>query len=502
MLDETRSLAHEQAGLISLRAWRLSDEMLGKRVAEVAERQRAVVRLVEMWRQVLLPGSVTHVTGRGSYTFVRAGLSILPVLFGLLGILVPGPGQDALACPGALFVNQLSPPIAGQRAGFRLFVKDGFGQGPGWQAIPIQVDPVDEDGHLKFFEDDAYLKQNAESTDFMTFRPETFGERLDKKRDKLPCQGEHVYELTDPTKKRYAYLTSCGAKATPVKHAPAVSFDRSGHRLESEGYRYRFNPKNYMQFDEIGFRNAMGLFEPVALDSRLMIRADVRKFFTMHFDSDEIESQLEASRLGPVGDLARLSFFLKILVFKIKMSLSTDVGFFSDSGHIPMMVSLPVNAHDYLHPKSGILYSWKLGPTATKAPKVVDMPLLDPAETKKGFEHLASIGRKFCKGTYCDYRYTVEIDSRRLSMDLGIKRELVNRGFFPIYVDDVAKYREAMGWEIDKKDAEGRVGMYFEVSGLPKGGHPWDFWLRLGSSGERSKQCPAWVRVATVQPGK
>lgn len=365
--------------------------------------------------------------------------------------------------------------------------------------MPVQVDPVDEEGHLRFFDDDAYLRRDAEATDFVTFRLETFGRRFNPKVDKLPCRGDQVYELWDAAKKRYAYLTNCGSAATAVTHPTAVSFDHPGHRLESDTYRYRFNPDNYMQFDEIGFRNNLGLFEPVAFDSKLMIRADVRKFFTMHFDSDEIISKLEASRLGPVGDLARLSFFLKILVFKIKMSLSTDVGFFSDSGHIPMMVSLPVNSYDYLHPRSGILYSWKLGPSAAKAPKIVDMPLLDPEAVKKGASHLATVGKKHCRGGLCDYRYTVEIGPRRLSMDLGIQRALVDRGFFPIYVDDVEKYREAMGWEIDKKDATGRVGMYFEVSGLPKGGHPWDFWLKLGSTGDQTKRCPAWVRVATVK---
>lgn len=403
-----------------------------------------------------------------------------------------------MACPGALFALETSPRITGPRQGLRLFAKDPVGVGSAWRAIPLQVDPIDGDGHLVFFEDSSYMNRAVDAYDYLNFRVEDFGERFDPTKDKLPCAGSLVYEVKDDAGKRYAYLTNCGLVAAPVSHPFLVAFDKKNHRLESATYQYKFNPENYMQFSSIAFRGADG-WDVVAEDSRMLIRADVKNFFTMNFDSRQIESHLEESRLGPVGDLARLSFYLRILFFKIDLRLSTDVGFFLDSGHIPMMVNIPVNAYEYLHPASGILYTWALSPAAEAGVKDVHMPLLDVDTVKKGYVELAKIGQRSCRKGDCEYRYTVDVRGRRLSMDLVVKKALVDRGFFPIYVDDVNKYKEAMGWELNVPKDVRRPGIYFEVSGLPKGGHPWDFWLKLGSPKDGASDCPVMVRVTKMK---
>lgn len=401
---------------------------------------------------------------------------------------------EAFACPGALFDFETTPRMSGVRQGVRLFAKgSSAGSKTGITAVPLQIDPIDEDGHLVFFGDNSYLGKNLERYDMFSFRTEHFGEKIDPKTEKLPCQGQHVFEVRDE-KGGFAYLTNCGLLAPPVFHPFRVSFQKDEHLLESGVYQYRFNPENYMQFHSIAFKNGAS-WAKVAEDSRMLIRADVKNFFDMNFDSRQIESHLEASRLGPVGDLARLSFYLRILFFKIDLKLSTDVGFYEDSGRIPMMVNIPVNAQEYLHPASGILYSWALSPEAEKAPKEINMPALDVKEVKKGYKEYAKVGLKHCKVTDCTFAYSVDFQGRRMSMDLVVKKALVERGFFPVYVDDIVKYRKDMGWDLSFPPGTKRPGLYFEVSGLPKGGHPWDFWLRLGTPKEAGKDCPTLVRV-------
>jgi len=403
----------------------------------------------------------------------------------------------AKACPGALFAGEFSPVLQGPRAGLRLFTKAGPAS-VGWRTIPLQVDPVDSDGMLIFFDDAAYLGKNIAQTDYLTFRPEDFGKAFTPGRDHLPCQGAVVYELKDEARGSYGYLTNCGPLAPQaLSRPPAVAFDRTHNLLESAFYRYRFNSDNYMQFDSISFKNLQNAWDLIAKDSRLLIRADVKNFFTMSFDSRQIESHLEASRMGPVGDLARLSFYLRIFVFKIQMSLSTDVGFYADSGHIPMMVNIPIDAFNYLHPASGILYSWVLSPLAQAGKTDIHMPRLDVGLVKKGAKELAKAGLTYCNGADCLFRYTVDVRGRRLSMVLGVKRDLVAKGFFPLYVDDVSHSREAMGWDPDATPGS-RHGMYFEVSGLPSGGHPWDFWLKLGPQTGDTSVCPTPVRIARL----
>jgi hypothetical protein len=130
------------------------------------------------------------------------------------------------------------------------------------------------------------------------------------------------------------------------------------------------------------------------------------------------------------------------------------------------------------------------------------MPALDPAIVKKGWRELAKEGLKNCVGKQCLFKYTVEIGDKTLSMDLGVERRLVERGFFPIYVEDARRHAEAMDWEFDLKKNEVRTGMYFEVSGLQAGGHPWDFWLRLGGPAAASAVCPAPLTAELVKESR
>ena len=128
------------------------------------------------------------------------------------------------------------------------------------------------------------------------------------------------------------------------------------------------------------------------------------------------------------------------------------------------------------------------------------MPVLDPEVVKKGPRALADIGVRYCQGKDCHFRYMVDLNGQRLAMDISIRRDLVERGFFPFYVSDASAVSDSMGWDGGEgMDGSARSGMYFEVSGLPQGEHPWDFWLRLGSPVESRRSCPAPVRVNLIR---
>ena len=402
------------------------------------------------------------------------------------------------ACPANLFLGQLPDQLKGLRANMRLYVQSATKPGH-WQTIPLQVDPIDENGRLVFFGSSDYMQESLTASDLLVFRIEDFGPKLVGRSGQLQCSGGQIYELNETTTNRYAYLTNCD-QAGAVHYPNTVSFDAAAKQLQSPLYKYQFNSKNHMLFQAIKFRLHNGTWEEAATDSQMLIRADVKNFFTMLFDSRHIESNLEENRSGQLGSLARVTFFLRVLFFKIRMSLATDVGFFSYSGHIPMMINIPVNASAYLRHGSGIFYSWVLSSAARSGGRGVDMPVLDPEVVKKGPRALADIGVRYCQGKDCHFRYMVDLNGQRLAMDISIRRDLVERGFFPFYVDDASAVSDSMGWDGGEgMGGSARSGMYFEVSGLPKGEHPWDFWLRLGSPVESRRTCPAPVRVKLIR---
>lgn len=422
------------------------------------------------------------------------GRFVIFLLFSALIVASP-----AMACPATLFNNELSPNFTGLRVNIKMYAwsdETAADKPAGWRTIPYQVDPIDSDGFLMFFKDDAYTRAPVGKDDVFIFNPEAFGKQVDLRKNPLPCKSSSVFQLYDLVGKRFAYLASCDGPQSPEVFPFQVSFNDKENFLESGSYRYRFNENNYMLFKDISFRDQAGNLRSVAWDSEMLIKADAKRFFTMRFDSQDIVSRLEESRRGPVANLARVSFFLKILFFKIRMSLNTDVAFFRESGHIPMMINIPVEANHYLNAKSGILYSWVKSPAALFKSSPQDIPVIDPGLIAQGHKRLGEYGLKFCRGSDCRFRYHMEVDGKLLSMDLGIKKELVQRGFFPMYVPDVASFQKDMDWSEKYLNAKDRTGLYFEVSGLEKGGHPWDFWLRLGGNSSDYKRCPATVFIS------
>jgi len=411
-----------------------------------------------------------------------------------------------LACPATIFNVELDPQLTGDRDSLRVFVKDAGSPGV-WRSQVVQLDPVSEDGRFLFFKDESWQENPIEKFDRMTIATESFGAPRGKG-EQLPCRGAVVYQLEDKQAPgRYAYLTSCPDKSlAPARRskADAVAYLRDASVLETKQYRYEFNLRNNMLFKSIHLNMPGGATKLIAADSDLLIKSDVKKFFTLRFDSGDIESYLEKTRPGPIGTLARVSFFLRVLFFKIRMSLTTDVTFYANSGHIPMMVHLPIEAPRHLNPGSGILYSWRLAPDVTFESSQARMPTLVPADVAKGVEHIARTGVVHCRASWCRYRFVATMNhggpSRELAMEFELSKDLVSKGFFPQFVPDVASFNKDMGWGIDEwKLKTPRLGLYFEVSGLPAGGSPWDFWLRLGT--DRSSVdglCPRGVNIRNM----
>ena len=197
--------------------------------------------------------------------------------------------------------------------------------------------------------------------------------------------------------------------------------------------------------------------------------------------------------------LARVSFYLKILFFKIKLSLTTDVAFYDDSAQIPMMIYLPYSAEKNLHPRSGILYSWVKAPGAERLMQQDGVPpALDGASNRYSVKGLAAKGTSFCDSVLCRYRMPVRASGRDIMMDFFIPPDFAKLAFFPQRVDDVADEAKSMGWGESYESAKKREGFYFELSGLPEGLSPWNFWIRLTDAASAAR-CPLEVKVEKLR---
>lgn len=366
----------------------------------------------------------------------------------------------------------------------------------------MDVVPLSVDGEMLFFGDENWRQEPLASTDRVVFEESSFGLKRNN-REGLPCLERGVTEIvsqSDPS--RGLYLVSCPGRSGPGFAKP-VNYDPSQFLLSGLNYAYWFQPKNHMLFKEIRLGPSV-IGGPLkgggergkiaAKDAQMWIHSDVKNFFTLDLSGSDMESYLEKYRTGSMSMVGRVQFYLKILFFKIKLSLTTDATFFADSAHIPQMITLPDRAAGRLRPGSGIVYGWK--PNDIGAFRIVNAQLPDvvPLGAKEGIEHVAAMAKPWCHSDPCDFKLEFLANGQNLAMDFRIPRRLVERGFFPQLIRDMKGMTKTAGW--GDSDEMGDVGLFFEVSALEAGTHVYDFWLRLG---ETRGRCPRAVSVVNYR---
>lgn len=353
---------------------------------------------------------------------------------------------------------------------------------PDYRLYLPEIVPLNEFNQIRWFADETWKRATISEMDQIIIEQDLFGPPAEHPlnlRGCTPRQGIPIKSRTQGDV-RVAYLAHC--EDAVIKKIPLqpsrVRFDLNQGYLQSSRYHYKFNPKSHMLFESISVKSRDGISTELARDADLLIRADIRNFFSMQFDSSDITSMMKSYRSERVGAFGTLGFYLNILFFKISLDLNTDVRFFESSTHIPMILTVPVDGNKRLHPKSGVLYSFILT-DAVQTPAQHEMPILKDAPSSP------AEGLKFCSDEVCIYKLTfsqVQPDAKALMMELKLPRSLVALGMFPHYVADVSNHAQDMKWSLSKTQTrQRRVGIYLEVSGLPKGEHSWDFWMELGN---------------------
>lgn len=378
---------------------------------------------------------------------------------------------------------------------FSVTASDGL-----WQEITTEIVPLDPDGLLRFFPDEMWRRDFVNVYDRLLLNPDQFGpkKQVSTSVDKASgnplryynfpgCTSSYVFEIAEASRAEHvAYLAVCGGK-TQLEPTTPVTYDTQQFNLRSPSYLYSFQPTNHMLFKEISLYPN---FIQVAKKASMIIHNDIRNFFNLNLSGQDLESYLEEYRSGPLSLVGRLKFYLKILFFKIKLSLTTDASFFADSAHIPQVITIPPRAEGRLNPTSGILYSWSLPEGALVDPQ---MPVAQPKLAKDGIEKVAEMAAPYCSGGNCSFKIKVVVGNRSIGMQFGLPRQLITRGFFPQMVKDVDGFKKQASWA--DEDEVGNSGLYFETSGLPAGSFGYDFWLQLGDSTETCPRTVSFKRI-------
>ncbi len=333
------------------------------------------------------------------------------------------------------------------------------------------------------------------------------------------CAGGRLWELdqssvavSGATSKQFLYLMGCqrapdGLSKSSDNNVPAVMFDAKALKIESPGFRYQMNRGNQMLFDRLEASAVNGPMEVFLEDGNFDIRADFKNFFSMHFTSGNVGSKIVGSRNGTASALARLNFELNVLFLQLDLQLNTDLLFFRDSVFLPMIMKIPRDAWKYVHPGSGVLYSWFPAPGTKAVEGWIDMPRRTIFESKDDVKARSrEVMARHCQSDgICRFRAAVGRgpDNRIVVMELIVPQSQVQGGFFPQYVSDAVSEVGELGWSwTGSKSKRRREGLYFELSQLAKGEHGFDIWLRLmpGDGNPKSASfCPPGTAVQEIR---
>ncbi len=399
--------------------------------------------------------------------------------------------------------------VGKSRSSLVIMANTGTSSSPSFTKYPASVIPLTKSGYIKWFADDdrSWKESILELNDRVLIKSRWFGSAVATPPTFEGCSSKSMLRVSwilkaaSPTP---TLLTSSPSVdlSTSLAHIPAgkevflascspqfvgelltipseVSYDLKAGFVESQNYFYKFKTDNHMLFESVMIKRSDGALVEIASDGDLLIRSDVKKFFTLNFNASDIESHLKSHRSEIFGLIGTLGFYLKVAFFRISLDLDTDVHFFNSSAHIPMVLTIPVDASKKLNKKSGVLYSFFLGEGV--ALKSSNLPKL----STHGDNDRAAMAQ--CSRDACSYELSfgrAETNDHAslptFSMDLILPRRLVDRGMYPQYVEDVVDAAKDMSWQIPKSyRGRKRVGLYLEVSGLNQGEHPWDFRMTL-----------------------
>lgn len=401
-----------------------------------------------------------------------------------LGFLIVFNTSTGFSCPAIFLANSIpyKNKYEFQRKNISLYA---FERGL-WVQKAIQFNDIKSDGTINYDLKANRLKAALKPSDRIVVHPQSFSKKAPSG-VKFPCSSTKMIELRNG--RSYGYLVFC--KDEQKQLDPQIHYNAEERILQANRYSYSHDSSNHLNFKSINLKINRS-DETIAYDAEQLIRADVKNFFTMNFKAGDVTASLEKDFTGSVSYLALLRFYLKILFFSIDISLTPEVHFFRDSLYMPMSLYSPVNAQRYLNKGSGIFYSWKTSPKLEWSKSKSKMPRF----IAKGKYHKEF--KSYCRRKYCTFTLQGLLDKQDIRMIFSIDQSLVEKKFYPQVYWDMQKPIDSFEEDLSD-DPQGRMGVFFETSQLPKGGHFWDFWVSMGKN---YRYCPISIRLKSLSAHK
>jgi hypothetical protein len=287
--------------------------------------------------------------------------------------------------------------------------------------------------------------------------------------------------------------------APPLAKASYVQFDLPNAQVITSRYRYLFNNKNYLVVRGVQIEERDRKEEQIILSSAVYMRLDMKYFLTLNLGHSDIESELDAYKVGPVRVIARVNFDYKILKMKFDLGMYTEVSFFANSVNLPAVIDNPMDGKKSLNKGSYFYYGLAL----------VDNPKdLEPKSNMpdfKGWGGFLNIGKKTPQG---EYWTSAKSSKYMLYMEFQPSKQMEKDGNTPyLYVEniDVEELKKRKNDPLPLGKSPVNVAVSFDLNNFHVGLHQVEFRVFIenviqDSVLEEFKTSKEWIVTAQRLP--
>jgi hypothetical protein len=172
-------------------------------------------------------------------------------------------------------------------------------------------------------------------------------------------------------------------KPPPLSTKNYVVFNPNQGRVETSRYIYNFDQLNYLVVSGVDMKSRdpkKTIPLPLLSSSTFYLKADLKYFLTFEIHQKDVQSTLEAFKVGPIRSIVRVSFFYRFLKLNFELGMYTEVSLFSNSVILPAIMYNPLEGQKNLNPGSGFYYGFAV----TDNPANLDVRSNIPAYAESG----------------------------------------------------------------------------------------------------------------------
>ncbi len=379
-----------------------------------------------------------------------------------------GLGTTTTSTPIILLASTLKGAEYSQIPDMRLFSVDNNGN---IYPILFQIDQKDDYGD--------YVLGGPKSLTFndfdeLVFMSEDAG--INKDPTHWPFQKpERLYKisLTHLGKKKSVFLGVYAKGKAPKESLSTkkgyVNLDLKNAKVETSKYLYFFNPKNYLMLKDFYTFDSNQSKKKLITASSFYLKLNLKYFFAISVNHSDVNSELEAYKVGPIRAIARVDFSYRLMSMKMNLGMYTEVVFFENSIFLPAILENPINSESILNPGSDFYYGFAL--------------VENPAQVEIKSNMAAYTGKEKTKKENL-YWLSTKGETSQVYLEFKPSPSMLQKEIFPKYYSE-AKTGNQVLKRAEKARPLGKSGVNIAVTAdmgkLPTGEHNIELAIYIGN---------------------